>query len=227
MNALANGQLEEIEQKRPGVAARADCCYGARMKDEIERRFDQNLLRVTNLIASYQNAVAGSGRVTVSTVDALRAAVVFLHATLEDLVRSVLAWRLPRANAEHLEDVPLVGFEPRTKFTLDDIARHRGKMVDDLVVESVESFLQRSSYNDPGDLDRALKKIGIDTKVLVTPHKNQLGAMMARRHWIVHRADRNDAQGSGQHAARSLSPTTVETWLRAVEVFGRAVLNEL
>jgi hypothetical protein len=47
---------------------------------------------------------------------------------------------------------------------------------------------------------------------------------MKRRHWIVHRADRNQAQGSGQFAAQSLAPDSVKLWLVAVDAFGRDVL---
>jgi hypothetical protein len=35
--------------------------------------------------------------------------VVFLHASMEDLLRSVLAWKLRSAKQEHLEEVPSVG----------------------------------------------------------------------------------------------------------------------
>jgi hypothetical protein len=48
--------------------------------------------------------------------------------------------------------------------------------------------------------------------------------MMKRRHWIVHRADRNDSQGSGHYKARSLQKPTVERWLNAVKEFGLDVL---
>jgi hypothetical protein len=49
------------------------------------------------------------GRPSVAAIDILRAYVVLLHASMEDLLRSVLAWKLPSAKPEHLEEVPLVG----------------------------------------------------------------------------------------------------------------------
>ena len=55
-------------------------------------------------------------------------------------------------------------------------------------------------------------------------HGVDLESMMKRRHWIVHRADRNQAQGQGQFAAQSLHPNTVKAWTTAVESFGQAVL---
>lgn len=46
-------------------------------------------------------------------------------------------------------------------------------------------------------------------------------------HWIVHRADRNTATGSGQHAALGLQKGTVETWSNAVKQFGTSVLSQI
>ena len=75
------------------------------MKDEIARRFELNLSRVQSLIKAYENALPGSqGRPPVVTTDILRASVVFLHASLEDLLRSLLEWKLPAAKAEYLSN---------------------------------------------------------------------------------------------------------------------------
>jgi hypothetical protein len=80
------------------------------VKEEIERRFERNLDRVKSLVAAYEGALPGvSGRPSVAMTDILRASVVFLHASMEDLIRSVLACKLPSADAKHLEDVPLAG----------------------------------------------------------------------------------------------------------------------
>lgn len=54
------------------------------MKHEISRQFAQNLARVESLLSLYDSATGatGSGRRDVATSDLLRAAIVFLHATL-------------------------------------------------------------------------------------------------------------------------------------------------
>jgi acid stress-induced BolA-like protein IbaG/YrbA len=111
------------------------------VKDEISRRFVVNLARVRGLITSYEQALPGvQGRPTVATTDILRGAVVFLHASLEDLLRSILEWKLPStAKPEHLDDVPLDG-ERLRKYTLGDVARHRGTTVDDLIDRSVKAW---------------------------------------------------------------------------------------
>jgi hypothetical protein len=179
------------------------------MKLDIESRFMQNLERVKHLVEVYQAAASGPGRGNVEATDVLRAAVVFLHATLEDLLRSLLEWKLPVAAAEHLRDVPLVGKDARSKFTLDDLAAHRGTTVDDLIARSVNASLEESSFNHPGEVERVLEKIGL-SKALLDPVRDKLGPMMRRRHWIVHRADRNTAAGVGQHLARPLQQAAVE-----------------
>jgi hypothetical protein len=193
------------------------------MKSEIQNRFNGNLERVEHLVALYETVTAGSGRRPVDTSDILRSAVVFLHATLEDFLRSLLEWKLPSAQASYLKDIPLPGMKPRSPFKLDDLALFRGSSVDDLISRSVADHLERSNFNDPGEV---LESIGL-VRSLLDPYRDKLGPMMKRRHWIVHRADRNKATGSGQHSALGLQKATVETWSKAVRQFGISVLNHI
>ena len=160
------------------------------------------------------------------TSDILRSAVVFLHAALEDFLRSLLEWKLPSAHASSLKDIPLAGKKPRSSFTLGDLARFRGSSVDALIALSVADHLERSNFNNPGEVASVLESIGC-TRSLLNPYRDKLGPMMKRRHWIVHRADRNNATGSGHHAALGLKRATVETWSIAVREFGASVLSQI
>jgi hypothetical protein len=196
------------------------------MKTEIENRFNGNLDRVEYLVALYETGSTGSGHRAVDTSDILRSAVVFLHATLEDFLRSLLEWKLPTAQASYLKDVPLAGKKPRSAYTLEDLALFRGSTVDDLISRSVADHLDRSNFNDPGEVCAVLERIGL-LPSLLDPYRGKIGPLMKRRHWIVHRADRNTATGSGQHAALGLQKATVETWLNAVKQFGTSVLNQI
>jgi len=196
------------------------------MKTEIENRFNGNLERVEHLIALYETLTTGPGRRPVDTSDILRSAVVFLHATLEDFLRSLLEWKLPSAQASYLKDIPLKGKKPRSTFTLDDLAHFRGSNVDDLISRSIADHLERSNFNNPGDVSSVLESIGL-MRSLLDPYRNKLGPMMKRRHWIVHRADRNNATGSGQHATLGMQKATVEAWSIAVRKFGTSVLNHV
>lgn len=196
------------------------------MKQQIESRFDQNLRRVENLIKTYVSTRGpGRGRRDVSRNDILRAAVVFLHATLEDLVRSLEQWKLPAANDTILNAVPLAGSEGRPeKFLLGRLAGHRGKTVDELINESVREYLAQSNYGNVEEVARTLTRIGLDV-AKVKPHFPRLSEMMARRHNIVHRADENPASGSGQHRAKAISPTGIQPWIDAVRGFGKDLLT--
>lgn len=197
------------------------------MKEQIEARFQRNLERVQALLELYRAGITGAGHPPVHQADVLRAAVVFLHATLEDVVRSSLEWRLPDAAPEHLVEVTLLGCERRSKFTLVDLARHRGKTVAELLAESVIESLERSSFNQVNDLALALRRIQMDPLAILASHGDDLDGMMKRRHWIVHRADRDQQPGSDHLRTRLLSPMTVETWKNAVERFGAALLGAL
>lgn len=196
------------------------------MKTEIQNRFNGNLERVEHLVALYDTLTTGPGRRPVDTSDILRSAVVFLHASLEDFLRSLLEWKLPSAQASFLKDIPLTGKKPRTSFTLDDLAHFRGSNVDDLISRSIADHLERSNFNNPGEVGSVLESIGL-MKSLLDPYRDKLGPMMKRRHWIVHRADRNNATGSGQHAALGLQKATVEAWTTSVRNFGTSVLIQI
>jgi hypothetical protein len=190
------------------------------LKSEIEERFRRNLARVRHLTASYgQLAGRGQGRRPVNTSDILRAATVFLHATLEDFLRSIELWKLPTAPEDRLNLVPLVGLQGRPeRFSLGKLAQHRGKSIDNLIGQSVQAHLDRATYNDTSDVARVLELAGVPP-AHVQHHFAALAEMMKRRHQIVHQADRNEKTGRGQYQAQSLSTTSVKNWVDAVEAF--------
>lgn len=201
------------------------------MHDEIRERFRFNLERVRNLTRLYDTVTRdGSGRRTVAEQDILRSAVVFLHATLEDLFRSIAEWRLlPSPPAGFLRDLPYPSSDGRnraTKFNLEQLSRYRGQSVDDVIEDAVTGYLERSNYNNAEDLAVELRRCGIDASD-VSSHAARVAPMMNRRHWIVHRADAALRQGAGHHRARSISKGTVETWLEAVRSLGEALLVRL
>ncbi|MBE7474581.1 MAG: hypothetical protein DPW09_15170 [Anaerolineae bacterium] len=77
------------------------------MKNQIQDRLDKNLTRAKNLVNIYE-IYAPEKTKMVEYTDLLRAATVFLHATLEDFLRSIAAWKLPLAEAVASQGVPLV-----------------------------------------------------------------------------------------------------------------------
>ena len=69
---------------------------------------NQNLDRASNLVEIYRTLYGeGKGRRSVPKVDLLPAAVVFIHASLEDFLRALAAISLPNADEDILNSIPL------------------------------------------------------------------------------------------------------------------------
>lgn len=188
------------------------------MDSGIRVRFDENIDRVNQLIRLYEGLAVGSGRRPVNSTDVLRAAVVMLHAAQEDFCRSLARELLPEASCDALEQVPLAGQNQKTpkKFGLSELAGFRGKSVSDVIQESVEEYLDRSTYNDPGQIKQLVTDLGGDWSTMNVDW-NCLGNMMARRHHIVHRADANVSTGKGHHNAKSIGDAGVKVWVACVK----------
>ncbi|HWB78869.1 MAG TPA: hypothetical protein VG755_28100 [Nannocystaceae bacterium] len=200
-------------------------------RDEIEDRLCSNLSRVDSLVAAYEQRIsARAGRSSVVDTDLLRAAVVFLHATLEDLVRSMLAARWLHATSPELFDrvrFVLPGDRRPEKLGVGDLALHlRDKTAVEIVADAVEGHLAHSNIGNIDDLVLALRRAGIGYEFLPL-HAGELYGLMQRRHWIVHRADRNERSGPGHHAARSLRLTEVRRWRAHVEAICRTIIARM
>jgi hypothetical protein len=214
---------------------------GQLTKSEIEERFSQNIGRVRSLAVTYGALVGpGSGRAKVEQADILRAAIILLHAALEDLLRSVEELLLPGASKDSfgaLKFLPETGSgkdgvatvkDAKEKFSLVELADYRGRTVDDVIAKAIDFHLERSNYNNIGELKAALDRVGINNRVWETPAvAASLAAMMTRRHLIAHRADRNPMSGRGHHLAQSVSVPLVNGWTTVVDTFGKAVLSQI
>jgi hypothetical protein len=198
------------------------------MKQEIEDRFSLNIARVKNLVAIYQSQLAGAGkgRRSHQKTDVLRAATVLLHASVEDVLRSLAYWKLPAASVQVLDQIPFAG-GTALKITLGALSAQRGKTVDTVIKESVDASLERSNYNSTGEVCSLLQSIGLN----VAPVQALLPVLedaMKRRHQIVHRADANpNNAGRGNHQVASIAPVTVNIWVANTEQFVAAVLAQV
>lgn len=188
------------------------------MLDNIVGLLDLNLRRVENLIGLY--GPPARGRRSVQDTDILRAALVLLHAAMEDFLRSLLTWKVPLAGKEVVDEYPLTGSGRKRaeKFTLGALVQHRGKTVDELLSESIRDYLEEfSSFNDLGEVKRALVSCGMDRQTVDDHRYGDLAAMIARRHKIVHKADRNDIRGGqGNHTTASIGATALNNYLASV-----------
>jgi hypothetical protein len=184
-------------------------------------RFYEQKTRVENLITLYELHVGSKakGRKTTPSADILRAAVVLLHATFEEMCRAVEKHMLPYATKEAINSVPLKGTGDRgqaSKFFLGELLPFRGRTVDDLILESHKEYLSRSTYNSPDDLCAMLAKYRLDKRYF-EPFLADLAELNKRRHHIVHQADSNDKKGKGQHRYKSISTASVRSWLRSMQ----------
>jgi hypothetical protein len=199
------------------------------MKHQIESNTSRNLDRVKNLAAIYKDKLAGtgSGRRPVNAADILRATTVLLHASLEDFLREIARWKLPIANADALNEVPIARSDGKGhKFTLGNLVKFRGKSIDDVIKDSVLEHLEQSTYNNIHDVKTLLQAIGHDP-LIVDEYAAKLGEMMARRHHIVHRADKNESVGPGHYSAQSISHEQVAGWIDTTERFVAKVLSHI
>lgn len=203
----------------------------------IRKRFNSNLKRVLSLVHLYRMLIRlrvgwekKDGPAVVHG-DLLRAAVVLLHAALEDLLRSIEERLLPEAGEAELNEIliPLVGGrkgQRREKIQLGELSRYRGQTVDEVIQQAIEEHLRTQTYNNIEDIVRCLKRVGLRVE-WQAEQKTLLRGMMQRRHLIAHRADRDHQRGARHHPLRSLEPEAVERWHGALDGFGAAVLSAL
>ena len=193
------------------------------MVETIVNRYRENVVRVEHMLAAFDERTGDDGRSdTRSDTDFLRAGVVFLHASLEDFVRSIEEWRLPLASASALQDLAGRNDVP-LKLTLRNVADRRGTSVDDWVEELVNSYLERSNYSRPEHVIAALRRVGIETRE-ITELADDLAALMARRHWIAHRMDR---AGPGMGRAEPITRRDLRNWLETVNSVVTVVAGDL
>lgn len=194
------------------------------MLDEVTALLDKNLDRVKNLVSLYRPS--SRGRSKTKETDLLRAAVVLLHASMEDCLRSLLKWKVDTFDADTLKNY---GFRhPADKISLQELHAHRGKTVDKLIHEAVTGQLDRQSYNDLGEVKRALERCGIDRATVKDHEFGKLPEMILRRHDIVHKADRTiGTKTPGKLTTRPIKPETVRDYLQSVKNLRDLVSREL
>jgi hypothetical protein len=180
--------------------------------------FPENMVRLSRLTEIHAELMqSGKGKDYADEI--LRAMVVLMHASLEDALRGFVRHRMRGCPAEKLDTIPLCGTSPTNrpqKFSLVELGKYRGKTVDELIEESIEEYLNRTSFNSSRDIAGTLEKLGIDLYSLLQ-YFPTLDEMISRRHQIVHQADREDDSGNGGIAP--IDKLDVVRWMATVVRF--------
>jgi hypothetical protein len=189
--------------------------------------FNDNLARVGRLIEIYRSVAAGGAATrTRGASDVLRAAVVLLHATLEELLRQIAPHRIATGGEAELNEIPLKGMPGRAeRFLLGKLAAFRDSTVDDVINVSVDSYYQSSvTFNGVADIASVLRKCRINDQT-VRRFYPMLAEMIKRRHQIVHRVDVGRRKKGDGLIAQPLDAKTVKRWLSTTRRFGDGVLT--
>lgn len=190
--------------------------------------FGENMQRAQTLIRIYKNlAEAQRDKAVIHYTDILRSAVIFMHAALEELIRSLIIVTYANAPQIEIDKVPL--FSQRRsrqaeKFLLGALIEHKHLTVDQIIQKSVESYFQNQTFNNRADLARAMEIIGLK-KEAVKNLLPTLDVMLDRRHQIVHRVDRPKSKDNQWIRATSLSPRHVEKWAITTLEFGSHLIT--
>ena len=197
----------------------------ATIKPYIER-MKGGLQRLTLLVAAAKAGLDTTDPLHKTTAeDILRAAAVLIHAHLEDFLRTIAGALLPAGDEGCLNGIPLAGVPGRPeKFLLGKLVQHKGKLVDDVLRESVSEYLERRTFNDTDEIAQTLEALGVDVSK-VNKTFPVIQQMMKRRHQIVHRGDR--VEGSDPTVLAAISPDEVEAWIEDTTVFLGSLLTEL
>lgn len=183
--------------------------------------FADNISRAKNLISASKQLEGSSAESARLSHDVLRAAVVFLHASLEEVIRNLYVQRLPNSSPDHLSQIPLItdGASSRSaKFMLGDLVPFRGEFVENVIIKSVEAYVDTFNLNNATQLANCLELAELPTEPL-RQHFSALHDLMQRRHQIVHQMDRSDELDPLTVPLSSIDALVVERWAQALEDF--------
>jgi len=129
--------------------------------------------------------------------DLLGAAVVFLHATLEEFLRGVALREWFKLEDENLKSAlkSYARLSSRNiKVSLIDLVDKRKESVESIIQQEVESFLyQDISFNSLDEIEKFLELIKISVedlrKEIGREHFDNIQSLIRKRHSVAHQAD--------------------------------------
>ncbi len=190
--------------------------------EDLRKRFGKNIDRCYGLLQMFesQNIEEDPDE---QEVDVLRAVVVFTHASLEDLLRTILG-HFYRKNHKRIID-EFVQDKSKKNGLLERLKSAPLKSTVEEFAESlIEEKLQYTSFSDTNQIGSMLMKVQIEISALDL-YMNSISALIRRRHQIVHNADLDTRQEPA--GVNPLDFNTVNDWLSKARAFGEEVIGAL
>ncbi len=200
---------------------------------QISRISSLNITRALHLLknsVAIEKLIEGNKEYIKTVYDIIRATIVFLHTSLETTLREVLRLKL-KFNGD-ISTIPLVNKSNspnrKEKFSLSELAQHRGKTINDVIEESIDQYLSGISFNSTTEIADYLSRIDIPQQTL-QKHYSTLNEMIERRHRIVHEGDLKRGRLSSELEAVDMNrvvkwfDTTAEFCGELIRVAGIAI----
>lgn len=196
--------------------------------------FYQNIERVDTLVraALFFESEDEDGADSPDTAianDILRAAVVFLHSALEEVIRNLFQHRLPHVNPENLNKIPFHDHEPTHRpkgILLGELQRYNGIYIENIIYRSINNYVDTININSSTQLVQCLQLAEVDHEQFVDFYPT-LDSLMKRRHQIVHQMDRSNALDPLDSPVNEINQEIVANWRAAVIGFADILIQTI
>lgn len=191
--------------------------------DELRLRFTRTIARCRSLIGlafeveDYNDLIDSADQSTLD--DVARATIVLLHATCEELLRSIL-FRYLRIHPDEAYSA-YKSYYPTNEQVWKSLRRHPDILVSDYIEGIINEVLYKISFNTTDQVNAALDILKITSDIRRSYYPS-LARLFERRHKIAHNADLRDLQKDDMEAVDDLE---VQEWIDNVESFGYFILG--
>lgn len=180
----------------------------------------ENMTRVDNLLRLHEQLTSGDIGAKSERDEILRSAVVFLHSTIEELVRNLFIEKLPSRGQAILDEIPFsihISSHRAKGILLGELLeKYSGKFLENIVHESIGAYVDTMNLNDTTQLSVQLQKAGIDISE-ISCEFHSITELMKRRHQIVHQMDRSNALDPDKSPISEIESSQVIGWRRSVD----------
>lgn len=200
---------------------------GVSMYDFTNGEFSENMIRVENLISAYKELEKNGIGSTQMRKDVLRASAVFLHSTLEEVVRNLFLFCLPSCHAKSLDKIPFVGHKRTNRpkeILLGDLKAYSGKLAENIIFDSINAYVDTMNINGTEKLAECLVIAEIKFEP-IRKYFATLACLMERRHQIVHQMDRTTSPSSHELSIADIDVAQVEQWKESLVGFTQDLMQ--